>query len=69
MRLKLLYIDKYKNLQNFHINFDGNSFIDVFVGKNETAKSNYFFYSLIEIFRNIIEYDKEKPVWTGGYCL
>ncbi|MCS4297501.1 MULTISPECIES: AAA family ATPase [Acinetobacter] len=59
MRLKELYISQYKNLRDFSINFDGSSFIDVFVGKNGTGKSNLF-EALIEIFRHIVEYDRAK---------
>ncbi len=59
MRLKSVYIGQYKNLRDFYINFDGDSFIDVFVGKNATGKSNLF-EALIEIFRHIYEFDKEK---------
>lgn len=42
MRLKHIYISNYKNLKNFSLDFDGDSFIDVFVGKNGTGKSNLF---------------------------
>lgn len=59
MRLKSVYIGQYKNLRDFTLNFDGNSFIDVFVGKNGTGKSNLF-EALIEIFRHIVEFDREK---------
>ena len=52
MRLKSVYISEYKNLKDFFLEFDGESFIDVFVGKNGTGKSN-FFEALIEIFRHI----------------
>ena len=30
MRLQSLYISQYKNLENFTLSFDGNSFIDIF---------------------------------------
>ena len=59
MRLKSVFISEYKNLKNFTLGFDGTSFIDVFVGKNGSGKSNLF-EALIEIFRHIYEYDKEK---------
>lgn len=59
MRLKSLTIGQYKNLKNITLNFDGSSFIDVFVGKNGSGKSNLF-EALIEIFRHLYEYDKEK---------
>lgn len=52
MRLKSLYISQYKNLRDFSLSFDGNSFIDVFVGKNGSGKSNLF-EALIEIFRHL----------------
>lgn len=52
MRLKSVYISDYKNLKKFTLQFDGSSFIDVFVGKNGTGKSNLF-EALIEIFRHL----------------
>ena len=59
MRLKSLTIRHYKNLRDFSLNFDGSSFIDVFVGKNGSGKSNLF-EALVEIFRHIYEFDREK---------
>ena len=59
MRLKSVYISQYKNLKAFTLSFDGNRFIDVFVGKNGTGKSNLF-EALIEIFRHLYEYGKAK---------
>ncbi|MEH6502704.1 MAG: AAA family ATPase [Cycloclasticus sp.] len=58
MRLKSIFISEYKNLKDFKLSFDGSSFIDVFVGKNGTGKSN-FFEALIEIFRHLYEFDKK----------
>ena len=52
MRLKHIHISEYKNLKNFSLDFDGDSFIDVFVGKNGTRKSNLF-EAIIEIFRQL----------------
>lgn len=53
MRLLHLHIiTEYKNLKDFKIDFDGTSFIDVFVGKNGTGKSNMF-EALLEIFKHI----------------
>jgi len=63
MRLKSVYISQYKNLKDFTLNFDGNSFIDVFVGKNGTGKSNLF-EALIEIFRNLYEYKKKADLFN-----
>lgn len=55
MRLQYLHIrTSYKNLTDFKVDFDGGSFIDVFVGKNGTGKSNLF-EALIEIFRHLFE--------------
>jgi energy-coupling factor transporter ATP-binding protein EcfA2 len=59
MRLKSISINQYKNLKDFKLSFDGDSFIDVFVGKNGSGKSNLF-EALVEIFRHVYEYDKEK---------
>ena len=64
MRLKSVYISDYKNLKNFKLDFDGQSFIDVFVGKNGTGKSNLF-EALIEIFRHLYEFDKGSD--TTGF--
>lgn len=66
MRLKSLYISQYKNLRDFSLSFDGSSFIDVFVGKNGTGKSNLF-EALIEIFRHIDEYHRGKASCDFDY--
>lgn len=66
MRLTSVYIDQYKNLRDFSLRFDGNSFIDVFVGKNGSGKSNLF-EALIEIFRHIVEYDRDKAPCDFNY--
>ena len=58
MRIKEIYISEYKNLKDFTLNFDGDSFIDVFVGKNGTGKSNLF-EAIIEIFKHLFEDDYE----------
>lgn len=57
MRLKSLTIGQYKNLKDFSLSFDGSGFIDVFVGKNGSGKSNLF-EALIQIFRHLYEFDK-----------
>ena len=59
MRLKSVFIGDDNNLKNFTLGFEGTSFIDVFVGKNGSGKSNLF-EALVEIFRHIYEFDKEK---------
>ena len=66
MRLTSLYIGQYKNLRDFSLNFDGSSFIDVFVGKNGTGKSNLF-EALIEIFRHLVEFDRDKAACDFNY--
>lgn len=66
MRLTSLYISQYKNLRDFSLSFDGGSFIDVFVGKNGTGKSNLF-EALIEILRHLVEYDRDKGACDFNY--
>lgn len=68
MRLKSVFISSYKNLKDFSINFDSESFIEVFVGKNGTGKSN-FFEAVIEIFRHLYEYDKDKAELDFNYTI
>lgn len=52
MRLKSVFISQYKNLKDFSLSFEGDSFIDIFVGKNGSGKSN-FLEALIEIFDHV----------------
>lgn len=59
MRLKYVFIKEYKNLKEFEITFDGSSFIDVFVGKNGSGKSN-FFEALIKIFHHLRDNEDTK---------
>lgn len=68
MRLKSVFIGQYKNLIDFNLSFDGASFIDVLVGKNGTGKSNLF-EALIDIFRHIIEFDRDKAHCDFNYRL
>lgn len=68
MRLKSVYISEYKNLKDFTLNFDEDSFIDVFVGKNGTGKSN-FFEALVDIFRHLAEYDRDKADSAFDYSV
>jgi predicted ATPase len=68
MRLKSIYISEYKNLRNFNIIFDGTNFIDIFVGKNGTGKSN-FFEALIEIFRHLYEWGNEDAEVYFDYTI
>jgi predicted ATPase len=52
MRLKSVFISQYKNLRDFSLGFEGDGFIEIFVGKNGSGKSN-FLEALIEIFDHI----------------
>ncbi|MGD1870097.1 MAG: AAA family ATPase [Neomegalonema sp.] len=60
MRLRSLSISRYKNLRDFSLHFDGEEFIDIFVGKNGCGKSN-FIEALIEIFDHLYNYGKDNP--------
>ena len=55
MRLRSVWISQYKNLRDFTLSFDGDGFIDIFVGKNGSGKSN-FLEALIEIFDHIFDF-------------
>ncbi|WP_417326910.1 AAA family ATPase [Halarcobacter sp.] len=61
MRLKYVFIKEYKNLKEFEINFEESNFIDVFVGKNGSGKSN-FFEVIIEIFDFIYNNSKVTTI-------
>ncbi|EGT3624817.1 ATP-binding protein [Morganella morganii] len=56
MRLLSFYVSSYKNLKNFTMDFAQDSFLEVFVGKNGSGKSN-FIEALVDVFRHIYEYD------------
>ncbi|ROV57906.1 ATP-binding protein [Vibrio ponticus] len=60
MRLKSIYISEYKNLKDFSLNFSQEHFLEVFVGKNGSGKSN-FIEALLEVLRHIYQYD-----WTNN---
>ena len=60
MRLRSVWISQYKNLRDFLIGFDGDGFIDIFVGKNGSGKSN-FLEALIEIFDHIFRFKADEP--------
>lgn len=52
MRLKNVYIDNYRNLKEFKMDFEQQNLVEVFVGCNGSGKSN-FIEALLEIFRHI----------------
>jgi predicted ATPase len=58
MRLRSVWISEYKNIRDFSIGFDGDGFIDIFVGKNGSGKSN-FLEALIEIFDHIFDFNPD----------
>lgn len=60
MRLLSFYVSNYKNLNNFSIDFAEDSFLEIFVGKNGSGKSN-FVEALVDVFRHIYEYDLTEP--------
>jgi ABC-type phosphate/phosphonate transport system ATPase subunit len=64
MRLKSVWISNYKNLLDLSVTFDRESFLDIYVGKNGTGKSN-FFEVLVEIFRHI--YDSSTSLSEIGF--
>lgn len=66
MRLKSVYISEYKNLKEFTLGFDGENFLDIFIGKNGTGKSNLF-EALTEIFRHIFESQKSGSDFKFPY--
>lgn len=58
MRLRSVWISNYKNLKDFTLAFEGDGFIDIFVGKNGSGKSN-FLEALIEIFDHLFDFDPD----------
>lgn len=68
MRLKSVFIGEYKNIKNFRLSFEGKSFIDLFVGKNGSGKSNLF-EALIEIFRHLDQFGRPVNDIAFDYCL
>jgi len=60
MRLRFVSISRYKNLRDFSLDFAGDEFIDIFVGKNGSGKSN-FLEALIEIFDRIYSFKAANP--------
>ena len=68
MRLKSVFISQYKNLKDFSLSFDNTSFIEVFVGKNGSGKSNLF-EALIEIFRHLDQFGRPSNDITFDYRL
>ncbi|CAK7018366.1 MAG: hypothetical protein PARBA_00763 [Parabacteroides sp.] len=59
MRIHKVYIEKFKNLQQFEIRLDPNEMNTVLLGKNATGKSN-FIEVLVLIFK-YLDLEKEPP--------
>lgn len=55
MRLRSVWVSAYKNLEDFTLKFDGDAFVDVFVGRNGSGKSN-FLEALVLIFDHLIDF-------------
>jgi predicted ATP-dependent endonuclease of OLD family len=68
MRLKSIYIGEYKNLKDFALNFNTACFIDIFVGKNGSGKSNLF-EAIILIFKHLIEFGKGTDSKIKNYTI
>ncbi|TSE04057.1 AAA family ATPase [Mesorhizobium intechi] len=60
MRLRSVFISNYKTLKDFELRFEGNGFIDIFVGSNGSGKSNLL-EALIEIFDHIYGFKTGNP--------
>ena len=60
MRLKSVFIKEYKNLQDFSITFDTDSFIDVLWARTAQGKSNFF--EALRFFRFLYELDLADPI-------
>ena len=58
MRLSKVWISDYKNLKDFSISFAEKEFIDIFVGRNGSGKSN-FLEALVKIFNHQLTFDAD----------
>lgn len=68
MRIKSIYISRYKNIHNLQLDFGDNNDIDVFVGKNASGKSNLF-EAIIEIFRHVDQFGQEHNTISFEYSI
>lgn len=67
MKLKRLYIESYKNLKEFKIEFQGSN-INAILGKNGSGKSNLFEF-IIDIFINIENGTENKHNYEIEYSI
>lgn len=67
MRLKTIWISDYKNLKDFYLDLGGGTFLDIFVGKNGSGKSNLL-EAIVEIYSFLYDY-KENEVIPFDFVL
>ncbi len=71
MRLKQVSISQYKNLTDFSLNFEGDSFIDIFVGKNASAVKHAWIYAQnvtnMPIYREIARKIRYAELWANQF--
>lgn len=68
MRLRSVWISEYKNLIDFSVTFEGEGFIEIFVGKNGSGKSN-FLEALVEIFDHLFDFDPDETGPVFDYAI
>lgn len=68
MRIRSIWISQYKNLRDFSLDFAGDEFIDILVGKNGCGKSN-FLEALIEIFDHLYTFRSDIAQPGFDYAL
>lgn len=66
MKLKSVYIGSYKNINSLTVDFSGDSYLDIFVGRNASGKSN-FFEALLIILQNLFEYKKDETFFEFDF--
>lgn len=77
MKIKNLWIESFKNLKHFRIDFDPSCMTTVLLGENGTGKSNLL-ESLVIIFRDLdlaaqpafayrLEYGKSQKSQSGSF--
>lgn len=52
MRLRSVWISKFKNIEDLLVEFNGESFLEIFIGRNGSGKSN-FLEAIVKIFYGI----------------
>lgn len=68
MHLRQVTISDYKNLKDFTLRFNGDGFIDVFVGRNGSGKSN-FLEALVRIYDHLLDFDPDDAGPGFDYLL